>query len=365
MRVVIVTEYADSNSNSTGFYWNRISIGISRDHEVITICTDLDDVRDCITFRKSQSKTSLLLGSKISFFISSVFQILKLKKETDLFIISSNPFFLPLLVLMLYGKKKIFVTFDKFPENIFIRSKALKLLGSLFFPFFKLVRLMVDANILVGSDMVDATYHNPHVVQNWATCSINRENNSNSPRPNLLYFGNLGVFQAIPLLIDQIKNTSNHEAYQFGFFGSGQYQSEVQSLSLQVDQISYGGVVPMEEASSIYSDYSISVVTLLPEMEGKCVPSKVYNALANGHPILAFVGVDSEVALMIRRYNCGWVLDIKSTNSLRDFLGNFTVNEFNEKRAGVKSIPSNVLSGEIAVEKYLKIINSCFFGLHK
>ena len=360
MKIVIVTEFANPNSNSTGFYWNRISNGISRDHEVITICTDLEDAGERLVFRKIQSKGILFLGPKLFFFIASVLQTLDLKKETGLFVISSNPFFLPLLVLTLYGKKKVFVTFDKFPENIFIRSKALKPLGYLFSPFFKLVRKMVDANILVGSDMIDATYHNPHVVQNWATCSIDTENNSNLPRPDLLYFGNLGVFQAIPLLINQIKNTSKHDVYHFGFFGSGQYQSEVQSLSLQMDQVSYGGEVPMEEASLIYSDYSISVVTLLPEMEGKCVPSKVYNALANGHPILAFVGVDSEVALMIRRYNCGWVLDIKCTSSLRDFLGSFTVTDFNEKRAGVKSIPSNVLSGEIAVENYLNIINSFF-----
>ena len=49
-------------------------------------------------------------------------------------------------------------------------------------------------------------------------------------------------------------------------------------------------------------------MALLPGMEGVSVPSRSYNILAAGKPILGLLSPQSEIALMIEEASVGWVV---------------------------------------------------------
>jgi glycosyltransferase involved in cell wall biosynthesis len=49
------------------------------------------------------------------------------------------------------------------------------------------------------------------------------------------------------------------------------------------------------------------MISLLPGVTGAGVPSRTYNLMAAGKPIIAVTREDSEVALLVREENIGWV----------------------------------------------------------
>jgi glycosyltransferase involved in cell wall biosynthesis len=50
-----------------------------------------------------------------------------------------------------------------------------------------------------------------------------------------------------------------------------------------------------------------SVIALKPGMKGVSVPSRMYNAMAAGRPVLAVADEDSELAMVIQEEEAGWV----------------------------------------------------------
>jgi len=53
----------------------------------------------------------------------------------------------------------------------------------------------------------------------------------------------------------------------------------------------------------------LHVVTVRRGLEGVVVPSKLYGILAAGRPVLAVAPETSDVARIVRRYDCGFVAD--------------------------------------------------------
>jgi len=53
-------------------------------------------------------------------------------------------------------------------------------------------------------------------------------------------------------------------------------------------------------------------------MVGVSVPSRMYNILAAGKPILAIAGKDSELAQLIAEENIGWVIEPAAVNSIAE-----------------------------------------------
>ena len=65
---------------------------------------------------------------------------------------------------------------------------------------------------------------------------------------------------------------------------------------------------PREAMDQSYATADVSLVSLKPGLAGVIVPSKVYNVLASGRPCVAAVEQDCEVADIIDRADCGFVV---------------------------------------------------------
>jgi colanic acid biosynthesis glycosyl transferase WcaI len=57
-------------------------------------------------------------------------------------------------------------------------------------------------------------------------------------------------------------------------------------------------------------------MALLPGMLGVSVPSRSYNILAAGKPILGVLNRESEIALMIEEEGIGWVVEPQNAAAL-------------------------------------------------
>jgi glycosyltransferase involved in cell wall biosynthesis len=62
----------------------------------------------------------------------------------------------------------------------------------------------------------------------------------------------------------------------------------------------------------------LHVVTIRRGLEGVVVPSKLYNILAHGRPILAVATERAEVARIVQQYDCGIAADPDDATQVRE-----------------------------------------------
>ena len=124
------------------------------------------------------------------------------------------------------------------------------------------------------------------------------------------YAGTIGRCQGIEKLLDLIDRIDYKDSIHFLFFGKGvAIKSFEQQISQNKNQmlITYGGFIITEDRKLFINACDVAVISLLDGMTGLNFPSKTYNIMASGHPIL-FVGKEnSELAEMINTFDIGWV----------------------------------------------------------
>jgi glycosyltransferase involved in cell wall biosynthesis len=64
---------------------------------------------------------------------------------------------------------------------------------------------------------------------------------------------------------------------------------------------------PRSDQPNFLNACDIAVVSLVPGMTGVSVPSRMYNIMAAGKPIIAVTDDDSELALVVQEEHIGWV----------------------------------------------------------
>lgn len=126
----------------------------------------------------------------------------------------------------------------------------------------------------------------------------------------VLYAGNMGFPHGIETLAAAIKSLEAEEDIHFIFLGSGPKQK------LLVDMVKLGAknitVLPPRPRSSqneFLNACDVSILTLVPGMLGLAVPSRTYNLMAAGKPIIALVSASSEVARVVLEEQIGWVVE--------------------------------------------------------
>jgi hypothetical protein len=86
--------------------------------------------------------------------------------------------------------------------------------------------------------------------------------------------------------------------------------------------IFFSGGYSRSEENEILSDCDIGIVSLSQGMFGLGVPSKTYNLLSAGKPILYIGEPDTEISKLVLENGVGWSLDIRDKNSLIEFFSN-------------------------------------------
>ncbi len=125
----------------------------------------------------------------------------------------------------------------------------------------------------------------------------------------LLYSGNIGRFHELRTAIDAIRllEDRGRDDIQFLVIGEGARKQEHQRYVKQqgIENVCFLPFQPMDRLSETLTACDASLVGIIPEVEGMCVSSKLYSALAAGRPILAVVGERDEVAQTVQGHECG------------------------------------------------------------
>jgi colanic acid biosynthesis glycosyl transferase WcaI len=154
-------------------------------------------------------------------------------------------------------------------------------------------------------------------IPNWADGvrirSIPREENAFARRNGLqdrfvvMYSGNHGIVHEFDSVLDLVRATRTVPRLCFCFIGEGAWKQRMIEMS-RAEAWPHVVFLPYQTKSTLEFSLSaadVHLVSLKDSMEGLCVPSKLYGAMAAGRPVL-FVGpAKSEAALIIREAGCG------------------------------------------------------------
>lgn len=128
----------------------------------------------------------------------------------------------------------------------------------------------------------------------------------------VLYSGNLGAHHRFEDVIEAARLLSEREpSVTFAFVGEGVKKAPLMAM---VRQLGLGNVrffppVPRADLPDLLASADAALVTLEPGMEGLAVPSKFYNLLAAGRPVVAIMDETAEVSRALAEHGCGVRVD--------------------------------------------------------
>jgi glycosyltransferase involved in cell wall biosynthesis len=125
-----------------------------------------------------------------------------------------------------------------------------------------------------------------------------------------MYSGNFGVVHDMDTILSLIRATRDLPDLVFCFIGEGVHKQRLVEMARR-EGWTHTMFLPYQNKDLLQESLSagdLHLVSLRQDMAGLCVPSKVYGVMAAGRPIL-FIGPDEcEAAVLIREWDCGFVV---------------------------------------------------------
>jgi glycosyltransferase involved in cell wall biosynthesis len=126
----------------------------------------------------------------------------------------------------------------------------------------------------------------------------------------VLHAGNMGLAQSIETIAGAVEGLADFPDIHFLFLGSGPKKRLLEELAARgAKNLTVLPQVPRAEQKIFLNAGDVSLLSLVPGMTGLAVPSRTFNLMAAGKPIIAIVSKESEVAQMIREHDIGWVTE--------------------------------------------------------
>ncbi len=348
-RVWVLSELYYPEETSTGHFLTGIAEGLSQNYEVMVLCSQPTysvrgtrapkrelhkgvKIRRCAgtTLNKDFLPFRLmnLITISLSMFCISVAKI----RKNDCVLVVTNPAALPFLVSVacrLRRARCLLLIHDVYPEAL-IAAGMTRADSPLAWGIGRLTRWLyrhVECIIVLGRDMKQLVQSKLGVDQKRVVLIPNwGDLDGLKPEPRgenqllcrlglsekfvVQYCGNMGRTHGLECLIESAARLSHHERIHFLFIGWGAKKLWLDQKVLQ-DRINNVSVLPSPRRSGLSETLNacdVSIISMMPGMAGVSVPSRVYDVLAAGKPVIAVTDAHSELALIVREERIGWVV---------------------------------------------------------
>ncbi|WP_158055628.1 glycosyltransferase family 4 protein [Halorussus halophilus] len=290
-------------------------------------------------FNKNEGTKYRLLND-ISFFISAFVSLL-LDREKRLLLLPTAPPFLPILgwlVKNLRGYQYVPVVYDLYPDMA-VQLGYLSESGFVY-RFWDWLNYraysQADEVITIGETMEETLIEkygeecDVTVIHNWedgefiqpqkkSKNEFSKENDLVEPT-TVLYSGNLGLHHDLESVIDAAKilEKMHPDKLKFLFIGEGGKKPILKDMvdDYGLNTVSFLPYQPKDALPDSLTSGDIALVTMEEGVEGLCVSSKFYTALASGQAVLAISKPDSEIGQVVERTDCGIRVDPESPDQI-------------------------------------------------
>jgi glycosyltransferase involved in cell wall biosynthesis len=348
-RIWVVSELYYPELTSTGYFLTGIAEGLAEVYDVSVLSGQPSywargeraparemrngvDVQRCWATTLDKNKFLFriinLITISLSIFMSALFRV----RRGDILISVTNPPLLPYLGALacrLKGARFVLLIHDVYPE-ILTRLGILK-------PQSIILRLLdhascwlysgTDRILVLGRDMRSlvadkllSRRDRVVIATNWA----NTETISPQPRcKNRLldtlnlndsfvvqFWGNMGRPHCIEDLVYAAELLASDSEFHFLLIGWGTKKAwaVAEKNARGLENLTILDPFPREDSCVVQNACDIAINTLSSGMSGISVPSRTYNVMAAGKPLLAVCDDDSELAAVVREEDIGWVV---------------------------------------------------------
>lgn len=232
--------------------------------------------------------------------------------------------------------------------------------------------------IVVGRDMAELARKKVegldvpvHVIPNWAELKSVRptERAENGLLNSLgisnklvfLYAGNMGYPQDLWTIYEAARAVDDLDDVHFVFLGSGAKRKRLESL-IRRDRPRNMTLLdprPRSEQNVFLNGCDVALVSLIKGMWGVSVPSRTYNFMAAGKPLLAITEAESEIDRIIHDERNGWSVRPGDAGALTAKIREIHKHKDAITAYGERSRVAALerYSEELAIRRYLEVLS--------
>ncbi len=344
----VVTELYYPEETSTGYYLTRIAEGLTDKFDVKVLCGQPNysargmrakrreihkNVEIFRSFGTTLDKNVIffrlvnMLTLSFSIFWNAVFQF----QNGDRVLVVTTPPSLPFIAAfaaLFRGASYTLLIHDNYPEILIAAGKSSEssLIVKILHYFNRWLYKYAAKIIVVGRDMEKLIERKTAgldipitVIPNWAeleTIEPSDRNNNRllndlnlSDRFVFLYAGNMGYPNDLESIIECAARLENELPVHFIFLGAGVKRNKLIKAveEKKLTNVTVLSPQPRSEQIVFLNACDVAIVSLVKKMWGVSMPSRTYNILAAGKPILALTENDSELAKVVEEENVGWI----------------------------------------------------------
>lgn len=347
-RVWVISELYYPEEAATGHYMTGIAEGLARDYPVHVLCAQptyhrrgsrapAREVHNGVRIERCRATAfdknvfALKLINALSISVSIFFAALLRLRSGDRVLVVTNPPLLPFVVALacrLRGARCILRIDDVYPEAM-INAGMISPGGLAARALNGLTRRLyhgVDCIVVLGRDMARVVREKMErgldrvaVIPNWADLELiaplPRSQNALLRELGLAsrfvvgYAGNIGPLQGVDNLL-AVAIRLREEGAHFLFVGSGKSLPWLERTAREagLTNVTFLGQRPRDEQPNFLNACDVAIVSLVEGMAGVGVPSRMYNIMAAGKPIIAVTEAGSELAMVVEEERIGWVV---------------------------------------------------------
>jgi glycosyltransferase involved in cell wall biosynthesis len=356
----IISEFYYPDENATGHLLTQIAEGMAITEEVHVLCgrsvcrkNDLgneNSLRNHVFIERVNASAFnkdilfLRLINIISLSVRIFLRLFQKLHRDDKVLVVTNPPALPFATALACCLKRAeysVLMFDLYPE-VLVATKILSKKNpiTIISHWMTNIQFRYSQHIIVlGRDMshlLYKKYRGTHgriiVIPNWGNVNIITPKNSNqnailkelsiNGKFVIQYAGNIGRTHNVELLLECAELLKDKTDIYFLFIGDGAKKIWLTETAKKRDlkNVVIKTFYSRERQSEVHNACDIAIVSFIPGMAGISVPSRMYNIMAAGKPILAITDPESELAMVVQEENIGWVVTSYQARDVVDII---------------------------------------------
>ena len=348
-RVWVISELYYPEETSTGYFLTQIAEGLARNHPVHVLCGQPTyssrgtvapwhelrrrvDIHRCWGTRWNKDRLTLRLVNLLTLSITIFLRALWSFQRADRVLVVTNPPLLPFMIAAacrIRGAQCLLLIHDVYPDVAvatgLLRPHSLPTRGVE--ACFRRLYRTVQSIVVLGRDMenlvrrkLGAECPQISLIPNWGDIEFVRPTHKSSNhllselglenRFVIQFSGNMGRSHDVESILAAAAVLGPYVPIHFLVVGSG---AKKQRFDQQLAASSLTNVTalphqPRHELRDLLNAGDVALIAFIPGMLGVSVPSRMYNVMAAGKPIIAMTEENSELALVVREERIGWVV---------------------------------------------------------
>lgn len=353
-KIVLVTQHYAPFPSTTSGYMTDIARKLAQTHRVLVISSSPDSATklppipgepQVIEIRSWWPEKSALVSrsfAAVLFSIQVFFAVLKHAHSEDVLLCVTTPFTLPYTVALaarLRRAASALIIYDLYPDTLvmagFLRASSTltRWLRSANGAMFR----GLDAIVIIGRDMRSKLLDYPrmtatklNLIPNWATLRVGyRELDPENPfrrrcggRFIVAMSGNAGFTHDPQSVFEAARLLQNNKDIKFLLSGEGVGWAKLHEMqaATPLSNVTLIERVPESELESFLSAGDVWIVPYRKNNTGVSVPSRIYNLLAIGRPIIICSEPNAEAAILIGEEDIGWISPPEDAQALAEII---------------------------------------------